>query len=268
MSEMELTSPKATAKKIRIKKRGKEHLYNQDNNDSNNNNNDSNINNSNSVMLNLKEDNENNSKLLHDLYFSIKSPSAFTNVKALYDAARIQNPTIKYKAVKEWLSQQLSYSLHKPIARKYSTRPVMVYSIDEQWQIDLVDLSKLSRGNKGYKYLMVVIDVLSKFAWVEPLKTKTGVELTKTLQHVFKRGKRQPLVIQTDKGTEFLNKNVRLFLKKRNIKLFTTFSERKASVVERLNRTLKGRMWRYFTKHQTRKYIDALEDLVSAYNHS
>ena len=125
---------------------------------------------------------------------------------------------------------------------------MIVYYIDEQWQIDLVDMSKLSKANKGFKYLMVVIDVFSKYAWLEPLKTKTGIEITKALKKIFDKNKRSPLVIQTDKGTEFLNSHVRTLLKSRKIKLFTTFSERKASVVERLNRTLKSRMWRYFTK--------------------
>ena len=209
---------------------------------------------------------EKNNKLLEELYFSLESPSAFSGVNNFYKVAKSRNPSITLENVKQFLSKQLSYSLHKPIARRFSTRPVMVYYVDEQWQIDLVDMSKLSKANKGFKYLMVVIDVFSKYAWLEPLKTKTGIEITKALKKVFDKNKRTPLLIQTDKGTEFLNSHVRTLLKSRNIKLFTTFSERKASVVERLNRTLKSRMWRYFTKFQTRKYIDILQQFVTSYN--
>ena len=85
------------------------------------------------------------------------------------------------KDVKNWLSKDLIYTLHHPTRRNYTTRRVLVHRMDEQWQADLVDLQKLVSFNKGYKYLLVCIDILSKYAWVRPLKTKTGNELTKAL---------------------------------------------------------------------------------------
>jgi len=84
-------------------------------------------------------------------------------------------------------------------------------------------------------------------------------ELKDVIQDIFNKDKRKPLVLQTDKGTEFLNMKVKSLLQQRGIKLFTTNSERKASVVERLNRTLKGLMFKYLTKNNTRKYIDGRE---------
>ena len=103
---------------------------------------------------------------------------------------------------------------------------------------------------------------------IEPLKTKTSKELKEALLKVFLTNNRQPKLFQTDKGTEFLNTLVKSMLKHRNIKLFTTNSERKASVVERLNRTMKKIMYQYFTHHNTWKYIDILPDLVNKYNSS
>ena len=79
---------------------------------------------------------------------------------------------------------------------------------------------------------------------------------------------RSPEKLHTDKGTEFLNRNFQSFLKEKNIHFFTTNSELKASVVERFNRTLKTRMWKYFTAKNTRVYSDVLQDIVQGYNNS
>ena len=81
-------------------------------------------------------------------------------------------PTITLRVVKEWLSKDLTYTLHHPIRRHYSTRRVVVHQIDESWQADLADLQNLSKFNKGYRYLLVCMDILFKFAWIRPLKKK------------------------------------------------------------------------------------------------
>ena len=207
-------------------------------------------------------------KVLEKLYYSLDSPVSFAGKEKLYNAAKQKNASFSRKEVDEWLKAQITYTLHKPVRQKFKTRPVIVHEIDEQWQMDLVDLSKLSTYNRGYKFLLVCIDVLSKFAWIEPLKTKRGQELKGAIINVFKRDNRQPKLLQTDKGSEFLNSIVKSLLSAKNIKLFTTNSERKASVVERLNRTMKSIMFKYFTKKNTRKYIDVLQDLVDRYNNS
>ena len=208
-------------------------------------------------------------EFLTKLYYSLdSSPVSYAGAEKLFKYGKTLRPSLTRKDVNKWLSSQLAYSLHKPARVKVKTRPVIVYDVDEQWQLDLVDLSKLSKYNSGYKYLLVCIDILSKYAWVEALKTKTGSELKGALERVFKRDNRQPKLIQTDKGSEFYNASVKKLLQDRNIVLFSTNSERKASVVERLNRTLKSLMFKVFTRKNTRKYIDDLPDIVSRYNRS
>ena len=216
------------------------------------------------------ERNEKVNSVLTPLYFSLREPSSFASKSKLLKAARQKMPSIKTREVKEWLMKNLTYTLHKPVKVNISksTRPVVVFEIDEQWQADLVDMSKLSKKNKGYKFLLVCIDVLSKYAWLRPLKSKTGLAIKNALKDIFVSDQRIPQVLQTDKGKEFLNSEVNGLLKKYGVKLVTTFSERKASVVERLNRTLKSIMFKYFTHHNTRAYIEVLPDLVSKYNHS
>lgn len=206
-------------------------------------------------------------KLLSELYYSLQSPVSYAGAEKLYQYARKKNNSITRKDVKNWLRSQLTYTLHKPVKLKFSTRPVMVYDIDEQWQMDLVDLSKLSKFNSGYKYLLVCVDILSKFLWIRPLKSKTGEEAASSIKSIFST-KRIPKVLQTDKGTEFFNILVKKVLAENNVKLIYTNSERKASVVERLNRTFKGLMYKYFTKTNNHRYIDVLQDLVEKYNNT
>ena len=138
--------------------------------------------------------------------------------------------------------------------------------MDDVWQMDLVDLASQSKHNAGYKYLLTCIDVLSKFAWVIPLKDKTGKSLVSALNKIIKKSMREPYHIQTDKGTEFTNRVFQTFLKDKDILFYTTQNTTKACVVERFNRTLKEKMWKYFTHRNTLKYIPVLNSLVHAYN--
>jgi transposase InsO family protein len=134
-------------------------------------------------------------------------------------------------------------------------RRVIVGGIDQQWQMDLADMQSTQTFNDGYRYLLVCIDVFSKYAWVVPLKNKTGPTLVEALKVILTSG-RKPEKIMTDQGTEFLNTH------------FRAYNETKASVVERLIRTLKTKMWRYFTAKKTMRYVDMLPDMVYSYNHS
>ena len=127
-------------------------------------------------------------------------------------------------------------------------------------------MDSLSKENSGYKYILTVIDVLSKYAWVEPLKTKSEENLVKAFEKNLKKGQK-PEKLHSDYGTEFTNRLFQTLLKEK-ITFFTTYKETKASVVERFNQTLKGKMWKYFTANNTLKYIDVLQKLVRSYNHS
>ena len=150
---------------------------------------------------------------------------------------------------------------------RFKRNRVVVARIDDEWETDLVIIDLLSKHNNGYRYILTVIDVLSKFAWIEPMKTKTGESLVEAFSRIIKKG-RTPGMFHTDKGTEFTNEQFQKLLKEHNIRFFTTHNETKASIVERFNRTLKGKMWKYFTANNTLKYIDILQKLVKSYNSS
>ena len=119
---------------------------------------------------------------------------------------------------------------------------MIVGGIDVQWQADLADVSQLASKNHGIKYLLTCIDIFSKYAWVEPLTSKTGKALVASFECIFKSSQK-PLMLQTDQGKEFVNSTFQQFLKAQDIHYFTIYNEEiKASVVERLNRTLKTKM--------------------------
>ena len=204
-------------------------------------------------------------KFLNKLYYD--SSTGYTGLDQLYSRAREIKPKIKKSSIKIWLEKQPTYTLHKPARRRYSRNKIIVSGIDEQFQADLVDLQSLQEHNDGFKYLLTCIDVFSKMAWAIPLKSKVSKNIITAFQEIFSSG-RKPYKLQTDAGTEFVNKEVQKYLKSEFIDFFVTKSETKASVVERFNRTLKERMWRYFTKNNSYRYLDILPNMLENYNNS
>lgn len=201
------------------------------------------------------------------IYYDHKNAASFSTDKRLYSAAHEQDPTIKLKDVQSWLQKELTYTLHRPARVKFSRNPIHVSRIDEQWEGDIVEMQDFKKWNRGNRYILTIIDSFSKYAFAKPLKDKTGPSFAKILHEIF--SKRQPQNFRTDKGKEFLNCHVKKLMKDLQINFFTSNdSNIKCAIVERFNRTLKGRMFKYFTANGTRKYIDVLEDLVASYNNS
>ena len=145
----------------------------------------------------------------------------------------------------------------------------MVFGIDEQWVADLIEVINISKSNRGYRYLLTVVDVFLKYAWVEPVKSKTGHNVTIAFEKILKRSQGcQPQNLQTDDGKEFYNKHFQALMKQKNIHHFFTSGDTKASIVERFNRPLKERLYRYFTIKNTLTFLPVLQDLVLGYNRS
>ena len=130
----------------------------------------------------------------------------------------------------DWLSL-LAAELHKPVKRNFPKGRVLSYGIDEIWAADLVEMGKFSKRNKGIRYLLMVIDVFSKFGWIEPLKDKRGESVADAFGKIFKSSRRQPRLLWTDKGSEFYNSSVKRLLKEHKIELYSTENEEKSSVV-------------------------------------
>ena len=118
-----------------------------------------------------------------------------------------------------------------------------------------------------YKYLLKVIDIFSRYAWSVPLKDKTGTSITSALKSLFQN--RKPITIQSDKGTEFVNVTVQQYLNRQGVYFHTTQNpETKGAVIERFIKSLKMRMFKYFTKNNTYRYLDVINKLLTGYNTS
>ena len=166
---------------------------------------------------------------LTQVYYNPKRSGGLGGVERLYrDVKKEGKYDISRAQLKKWLMKQNTYTLHKPARRHYKRNRVIVGGIDELWQMDLADMQAIATENDGYRYLLVCIDVFSKFVWVIPLKTKTGPALVTAFKKILESGRKSVRVI----------------------------------------RTLKTRMWRYFTAKKTMRYIDVLQDLVDSYNKS
>ena len=208
-------------------------------------------------------------KSLDKLYYSPNGSGSFGGVQRLFKAAKAEGLKVNEKLIQNYLSRQATYTLHKPARKNFKRNPTVVGGIDNQWQADLADMKALSKANSGIKYLLTVIDVFSKYAWVIPVKSKSGSDILKGFRQLLKISKpRKPEKLQTDAGKEFLNKPLQEFFKSNGIHHFCSHSDKKAAVVERFNRTLKTRMWAYFTARHTKKYLPKLGDFVNSYNHS
>jgi hypothetical protein len=132
----------------------------------------------------------------------------------------------------------------------------------------LAEVGNLASYNEDVRFLLVVIDVVSKFTFVEPLKTKRAEEVRNAFVKIFSESSRKPKKLQTDDGKEFVNRQLGELCRKEGIIFFTVKSDKKAAVAERVIRTLKEKMYRYMHEMQTDTYIDVLKDLVTSYNNT
>ena len=131
--------------------------------------------------------------------------------------------------------------------KKFPRNPYTVTNIDDVWEMDLAYLSSLSKYDK-YKYLLNVIHIFSRYVWSVPVKDKTGTSITTALKSLFQN--RKPITIQSDKGTELVNSSVQQYLKRQGVSFHTTHNpDIQGAIIERFNRTLKTRMFKYFTKN-------------------
>lgn len=206
-------------------------------------------------------------KRLKAIYTDPKNQAAFTGPSNLYKAARAVGLKVTLSKVKEFLSTLDVYTLHKQINRKFKRNVIYASSIDTQWSSDLLDFQKYSDENKGYRYVLVCIDVLSRYLWARGLKNKKPEAVVEALQDIFKQG-RLPKRIRTDRGQEYMGKITQAFFKKSHIVHMLANSENKSSLSERVGQTLQGRMYRYFTHSESHAYIDKLQDFVNGYNNS
>jgi hypothetical protein len=200
-------------------------------------------------------------------YYSPKDAGSYGGVNRLHQSVN-RNNSLSKGDVKRFLKSQDTYTRHKQRYGKFPRRKVTAPFRNYLWQADLLFMKKYKRYNRGYSYLLTVIDVFSRFAFAIPIKNKSSGEIIRGFKEIFNKYDGKPKQLQTDQGTEFFNKDFKDFLKKFNILLFHNFSDFKACVVERFNRTLMTRLSKYFTYTKGYEYLDVLPDILESYNSS
>ena len=165
-------------------------------------------------------------------------------------------------------SSILADELHKPIIRKFNKSKVYLQFKDNIWEVDLADMQSLSRENKGIKYLLCVIDLYSKYAFVIPLKDNKGNSIVNAFDKIIKQSNRKPNQIWVDQGGEFYNHVFEKWLSDNDIDMYSTYNEGKSVVAERFIRTLKNKLYKHMTATGKNVYDDVLDDVVNKYNNT
>ena len=166
---------------------------------------------------------------------------------------------------------QVVREIHRYARKNFQRRKYIMYGIADTLQADLLEMQNFKRENRGYRYILIVIDVFSKMAYAEPLKDKTGLEVTRAMERIIKSVKRQYPKhkikhCHSDEGTEFYNRSMNQLFKKYKINHYSTFSGLKASIVERLIRTIKHRLYTQFSLQGNYRWIGILPEVIASYN--
>jgi len=165
--------------------------------------------------------------------------------------------------------QQIVNEIHKAARKKFLRRSVILKGIDDLWQADLIDMQSLRKYNKGYNYVLLVMDCFSKYAWAEPLKSKNKLDVTRAFEHILSLSNRKPVNLQTDSGTEFYNNTFQTLMRRYNINHYSSYSTKKASIVERLIKTIKNKLYEYFSFNGNYKWLGSvLENTLKTYNNT
>ena len=155
----------------------------------------------------------------------------------------------------------------KPPKKNYITNKTDVYYIDDIWSLDVLDLKDYGpKNNRGYRYVLVIIDNFSKFGWTVPLKNKNAQTIKDSFENILINSKRKPNLIETDRGKEFYNNIFQEFLNKNNIKLYSRNTSVGAVFAERFNRTIRDLLKKIVFEQGDAKWIDVLPTITKQYN--
>ena len=209
------------------------------------------------------------SRYLKRIYFDVKQPGSFQSFKKLHQSVRKEGRyQLGTQRLRRWLQNQQTYSKNKVFEPGRIKRArVIVSGLNDQFDADLADFQKWSGENGGVRYLLVVIDIFSRYTWAEPIHDKTNESVKAAFRNIFEEG-RIPRRLRTDAGKEFTANTMSPFFEEYNITHFISLNEPKANYAERVIKTLKSKIVRYMNMMGTGRYTDILEDMLTSYNNT
>lgn len=205
---------------------------------------------------------------LSSIYYDPKKAGSFSGPRALYKAVRADGKRIlSMKKIKDWLKSQDVYTLHRRVVRKFKRNKVYVEKMDEQWDLDLMDMTDYANENDGVRYVLMAIDVFSRYGWMVPLKSKKAADIVKGFDALLRKSNpRKPVKIRTDMGGEFVNAAMKKWFKQHDILHSVTYNEVKANYVERWIKTIKYRIIKIFQHKNKLEYLRYLDNVAEGYN--
>ncbi|XP_071123129.1 uncharacterized protein [Mytilus edulis] len=208
--------------------------------------------------------NEELDSLLSKYYYDVGGPASYASAEKLYHIVNAEGKKVGRYKIRRWLNSQDNYSLQKTPRRSFKRIRVYTTGMNNLWDADLMDLKQFSKENENFKYVLVVVDCFSRYLWLQPLKNKTGDEVTSAFKKIFTEAK--PEKIRTDKGQEFLAKKTQSLFKSNGVRHFSAQNELHANYAERVLQTIKNKIFRFFTKNRTHRYINNLQNFAKSYN--
>jgi len=195
---------------------------------------------------------------------------------ALYQKAKEADPTISRKDVEAWLKRQEVSQVHAPRKEVKHYYPIKSNHPDHIWQVDLADFSAQAHNNHGVNFLLVAIDIFTRYAWVRQLRNTESETVVAAFKDILEQNtdmavlRRTPEIIMSDNGSQFISRPWRKLLKDYEIK--SSFAEvgdhHRMGIVERLNKTIRGVVTKYMTAYKTKSFVSVLDKLVSNYNNT
>jgi hypothetical protein len=207
--------------------------------------------------------------LLTTLFYKLKSPASYSGIQALYTEAKKHNPKVTLKDVETFLHNERTWTLYKPARKRYKRLKTIPSGLNTDWQCDLCIFDDLKNQNDQYRYLLVCIDVLSRKIHVAPAKTKRSEDMIDAFNRVFAKSQALPHKLYSDSGVEFQAKKMLEYFQQKQILKRVMFSPHlHAGVVERANKTIKLRLYKYFSQNNTTRWVEAVQKIVDGINNS
>jgi hypothetical protein len=211
------------------------------------------------------EQNSSINKAIRQTYF--ESDAAYSGLDTVYKHARRLDKNVTRADVKNYLQGERTYTLHRPQRHHYPRLRTIPTGWNTDWQCDLSDFQKVANKNNGFRYLLVCIDVLSRKIRVAPTKSKSSRDMIQAFDKIFTQQK--PMKLYSDQGLEFQARPMLEYFERMGIQKRVMYSPGfHAGVVERSQRTIKGRLYRYFTQNRTHRWVDVIDRIVEGINNT
>lgn len=208
-------------------------------------------------------------QLLDNTYYSKDSPAFMAGQVAVLREAKKTEKSVRLAHVVEYLHRQDAYTIHKPLRRRFPRNKVVPIWLHTDWACDLVDVASIARHNDGHTFILTVKDMLSRYCWAQPLKNKKPETVVDAFRIIVDEAPRVCWRLFSDKGTEFCGKPMQDFLAALDIQHITPATpDTKIGPIENMNRVLKRKLWKMFTKERHHRWIDSLQQVVTGMNNS